>query len=170
MKTTSDSPFLSEKEARKRVRALKEFYGHLTTFIMVNALLVGINLISSPEHLWFLYPLLGWGIGLVAHAVNTFGVAGSSSWEERKVQALTGNAPALEDKVRRTVQGELHQGAEEIARLRRRIEHLEAIVTSRDWDLLETPPRLELDEAAPPEVEALPEAARRTAEIARKVR
>lgn len=33
-------------------------------FLLVNTLLILINLISNPEVLWFIYPLLGWGIPL----------------------------------------------------------------------------------------------------------
>jgi len=31
-------------------------------FFVVNALLIIINLITTSEYLWFIYPLLGWGI------------------------------------------------------------------------------------------------------------
>jgi hypothetical protein len=30
--------------------------------------------------------MLGWGIGLLAHAVNTFGIG--KDWEERKIKQL----------------------------------------------------------------------------------
>jgi hypothetical protein len=43
-------------------------YIHLAAFVVVNALLVAINLLASPEHLWFLWPLFGWGLGLLLHA------------------------------------------------------------------------------------------------------
>ncbi len=33
-------------------------------FILVNLMLFTINMITSTEHLWFIYPLLGWGIPL----------------------------------------------------------------------------------------------------------
>jgi hypothetical protein len=50
--------------ARPRIR----FYIHLVAFVVVNALLVAINLVGSPEHLWFQWPLLGWGLGILLHA------------------------------------------------------------------------------------------------------
>lgn len=34
----------------------------LLTFILVNIMLFIINITTTPEHLWFIYPLLGWGI------------------------------------------------------------------------------------------------------------
>ncbi len=33
-------------------------------FLVINLVLFLINIISGIEHLWFLYPLLGWGIPL----------------------------------------------------------------------------------------------------------
>lgn len=40
---------------------------HATVFVMVNLLLVVIWATTSMAYPWFLYPLFGWGIGLVAH-------------------------------------------------------------------------------------------------------
>ncbi|UTJ05432.1 helix-turn-helix domain-containing protein [Arcobacter roscoffensis] len=36
----------------------------LVIFLFVNTFLIIINLITNPEVLWFIYPLLGWGIPL----------------------------------------------------------------------------------------------------------
>jgi len=35
-------------------------------------ILIAVNLIFTPDKLWFYWPLLGWGIGILAHglAVN----------------------------------------------------------------------------------------------------
>jgi hypothetical protein len=41
---------------------------HLIIYLSVNALLIAINFIYSPESLWSIWPLLGWGLGLAAHA------------------------------------------------------------------------------------------------------
>jgi len=40
---------------------------HLTVYALVNAMLIVINLLHSPKHLWFIYPLIGWGVGLLMH-------------------------------------------------------------------------------------------------------
>ncbi|RYG25921.1 hypothetical protein EON82_05320 [bacterium] len=40
------------------------FRASLVSYVLVMAMLVVINLTTSREHLWFIYPLLGWGIGL----------------------------------------------------------------------------------------------------------
>ncbi len=41
---------------------------HLFAYLAVNALLMVINLSQSPRSIWFIWPLLGWGLGLAAHA------------------------------------------------------------------------------------------------------
>ena len=75
------------KAAKKRVGELKEFYTHLVVYITVNFFLFIIDL-QDGELSFFFYPLLGWGIGMVIHAWETFAV--SKSWEERKIAELMG--------------------------------------------------------------------------------
>ena len=59
--------------AQRRVKELRDFYVHLTVYILVIALLIIINLVTSPNFYWFLFPLGGWGIAVVLHALRTFG-------------------------------------------------------------------------------------------------
>ncbi len=42
---------------------------HFFAYVLVNALLIAINLLLTPHTLWFYWPLLGWGIGIVAHGL-----------------------------------------------------------------------------------------------------
>lgn len=65
--------------AKKVVNARIGFYIHLTAYLVVNALLIFINLATSSDRLWFLWPLFGWGLGMFAHAVVTFGLPGVRS-------------------------------------------------------------------------------------------
>ena len=51
-------------------------YVHAAVFVAVNVLLIAINLITAPGGLWFQWPLLGWGIGLLAHAAAAFSLSG----------------------------------------------------------------------------------------------
>jgi len=67
---------MSPAVARRAAHARKGFYIHLTAFLVVNALLVAINLATSNGRLWFQWPLIGWGIGILAHAVVTFRLPG----------------------------------------------------------------------------------------------
>ena len=60
------------KEAKKRVEAKMGFYIHLAVYVGVNVLLIVVNLATSPQYLWFKWPLLGWGIGLFFHGMSIF--------------------------------------------------------------------------------------------------
>jgi len=41
---------------------------HLFVYLAVNAFLIFINFTKTPNSIWSLWPILGWGIGLAAHA------------------------------------------------------------------------------------------------------
>jgi hypothetical protein len=73
--------------ARKRVKKRNEFYSNLISWLIVSAFLFAINIITSTEHIWALYPFLGWGLGVAFHGFETFGVGGfGKDIEERKIQ------------------------------------------------------------------------------------
>ncbi len=76
------------KAAKKRVKAKKEFYRHLVTFIIVMPFLFAINILTSPFYLWFWYPLLGWGVGLAIHFFTVFGFQGRfyDKWEAKEIE------------------------------------------------------------------------------------
>jgi hypothetical protein len=76
------------QEAKKRVEEIKGFYYHLVSYILVNSALAVINLVTSPEYLWFIWPIIGWGVGLVIHAFNVFSGFWGKSWEERKIKEI----------------------------------------------------------------------------------
>jgi len=50
-------------------RALRVFLIHLGVFVAVVGLLAVLNLTRNPGHLWFIWVLLGWGIGVAAHGL-----------------------------------------------------------------------------------------------------
>lgn len=60
------------QSAKKRVEAKMGFYIHLSVYVAVILLLVAINLLSSPETIWFQWPMMGWGVGVVIHALSVF--------------------------------------------------------------------------------------------------
>ena len=78
------------QKAKKRVEAIKGLYMHLTVYVVVNLILFSINMIVSPDSLWFIWPLMGWGIGLFIHALTVFSSSPgfSTDWEERKIREL----------------------------------------------------------------------------------
>lgn len=77
---------IAYRKASRRVKELKEFYGNLTSYGIVIPFLAILNLVTAPGYLWFLWPALGWGIGIAFHAISVFGIG--KSWEERKIKEL----------------------------------------------------------------------------------
>ncbi len=77
-------------EARKRVAELKDFYKHLTSFIVVNLGLFTINLIFSPNDLWFYWTFFGWGFGLFFHAIYVFEIFPyfGKEWEKQQIKKI----------------------------------------------------------------------------------
>lgn len=71
--------------AKDRVEKLKGFYGNLISYCFVIPILIFINLKTSNFH-WFWFPMLGWGMGLTFHALETFGYG--KSWEEKKIREI----------------------------------------------------------------------------------
>ena len=60
------------KAALERVKAKREFKNHVVVYVMVNALLVIIWAINSGGYFWPVWPIAGWGIGLMLHAWNAY--------------------------------------------------------------------------------------------------
>ena len=76
---------LAYQRAKDKVEQLKGFYGNLISYCIVIPFLIFINLRTSNFQ-WFWFPMLGWGMGLTFHALETFGYG--KSWEERKIREL----------------------------------------------------------------------------------
>jgi protein-S-isoprenylcysteine O-methyltransferase Ste14 len=77
------------KEAKKRVEDLKGFYVHFSIYVIVNIMLLVINLITSPDSLWFYWTTIPWGIGLIIHALVVFVFEGrvmGKKWEDKKIR------------------------------------------------------------------------------------
>lgn len=58
-----------EREARRILRR-RALYLHLAVYLAVNAMIFVVWLLAGGGFPWFLFPLMGWGIGLVAHGAS----------------------------------------------------------------------------------------------------
>ncbi len=88
-----------EQRARRRLVAEKAFYIHLATYVIVISALFVINALTGHGRWWFVWPAIGWGIGLTIHALATFGMIGllGRDWEQRRLKEL------MEEEQRRRV-------------------------------------------------------------------
>ena len=59
------------KETKTRSEAQLGFYSHLIVYSGINVMLFLIWLFAGG-FTWFAFPLLGWGVALVAHFMQTF--------------------------------------------------------------------------------------------------
>ena len=87
--TSQSTENIAYEKAVKRVKELKGFYGNLISYCIVIPFLIIVNLITSPKYLWFYWPMLGWGIGVISHAMQVFAVG--KNWEEKKIQEIMNN-------------------------------------------------------------------------------
>lgn len=75
-------------QARKKVAAIKGFYGNLSAYIFVNIGFLILNLQTSPNELWFYWPMFGWGIGVIIHGMRVFNQMPlfGKDWEAKKLK------------------------------------------------------------------------------------
>lgn len=74
------------KAAKRRVMARKAFKIHLATFAVVSLFLFIISYLNREN--WWIFPVIGWGIGVVIHAVSVSSALGAGSEIEREMEAL----------------------------------------------------------------------------------
>jgi len=96
------------RRARRRAAAEAGFYAHLMSYLGVIAFLALINLFTT-RYPWFIWPALGWGIGIFSHWMAVFG---SHILRERYFD------PAVERELRReraTMQTEKQASIDELS-------------------------------------------------------
>ena len=77
--------------ALKRIGEKREFLIHAVTYVAVNALIIAVwALADSGGFFWPVFPILGWGIGLVLHGLKVYHYGGgpSESQIEREMARL----------------------------------------------------------------------------------
>lgn len=77
------------KIARERVEEKKKFYQHLTTYLTMCIFFMGLAFFTKIGGRWIMFPILGWGIGILSHYFKAFGLPGvgpETDWEERAME------------------------------------------------------------------------------------
>ncbi len=84
-----------ERLARRRAGAKLGWYIHAAVYVMVNLFLVALA--ASRDQAWAIYPLMGWGLGLLIHGAVVFFIAPGGSFYDRLLarerKALGGGEP-----------------------------------------------------------------------------
>jgi hypothetical protein len=86
MNTTQANPSTRdvEKLARRRAGAKMGWYTHALVYVLVNLGLVALS--ASRGHTWAIYPLMGWGLGLLIHGAVIWFIAPGGSFYDRLVE------------------------------------------------------------------------------------
>ena len=58
--------------ALARLEAQRDYRTHVLVYVVVNAMLVAIWALTGQGYFWPVWPILGWGIGLVLHGWKVF--------------------------------------------------------------------------------------------------
>ncbi len=74
--------------AKEKVERIKKFYGNLTSYCVVIPALAIFNYITSNRLSWVFFPAIGWGIGILFHAMEVFDLNPilGKKWEEKKIK------------------------------------------------------------------------------------
>ena len=92
MEAGADSEQQLREQAVQRLKKKRDFQTHLLIYVAVNAFLVAIWAVTSAGFFWPIFPILGWGIGVVANAWDVYGRKPISEEEiRRETERLRGS-------------------------------------------------------------------------------
>ena len=78
------------REAMDRLQKRSDFWMHFTAYVIVNAALVVAWLAMGGEGLfWPIFPILGWGTGVLFHALDVFRRPPSEQRIRQEMQRLS---------------------------------------------------------------------------------
>ena len=89
----SQAPAKSSDEFReaavKQLRKKHDLQAHVLAYVMVNLLLNGIWLLTTPGGFyWPVFPLLGWGIGLAFNVWDVYAPTPTEDDIQREIQRM----------------------------------------------------------------------------------
>ena len=98
MNSTSSQSTLNQNVSRdealalRHVRKLKAFYFSLMLYGVIISFLAIVNLLTYRHYLWFFWPALGWGFGLLIYGLVVFDKIPflNGEWERRQVEKQLG--------------------------------------------------------------------------------
>lgn len=77
--------------SRERRRQQRGFWVHVVLGTGIALLLIAANLLFTPQRLWSVLLLVGWGVALLMHGLHVFGVLPwlSADWEKSVLESLS---------------------------------------------------------------------------------
>lgn len=91
MYTENDIPD-DERKAVELARDTKGFYSHLVLYVLCVIAMAGANFYLQPDNLWFIWPAVGWGMGVLSHGLAATELLSfySVDWERRQIEKWLG--------------------------------------------------------------------------------
>ncbi len=84
MELGADSEQELREQAIQRLKKKRDFKTHVLIYVAVNTFLVVIWAVTSAGFFWPIFPILGWGIGVLANAWDVYGRKPISEEEIRR--------------------------------------------------------------------------------------
>ena len=75
-----------DRLARRRAGAKLGWYLHAMVYLLVNLFIFAISTYAFGHRPWSVFPLMGWGLGLLLHGISVFVLGTGSGLRERMVQ------------------------------------------------------------------------------------
>ena len=70
---TTSSPESLRDQAVRRLGKKRDFHIHVLIYLLVNSFLVVVWAMSGAGYFWPIFPIAGWGIGVLANAWDVYG-------------------------------------------------------------------------------------------------
>jgi len=72
--------------AKKKVEARISFFTHLGVYLAVITLLTILNLTVAGDYFWAMWPMIGWGSGVIIHGLLTFVFKPGTAMKDRLIE------------------------------------------------------------------------------------
>jgi uncharacterized ion transporter superfamily protein YfcC len=73
MEAGADPEQQLRERAVERLKKKRDFRTHVVIYVAVNAFLVAIWAVTGAGFFWPVFPILGWGIGVIANGWDVYG-------------------------------------------------------------------------------------------------
>ena len=71
-----------------RLKKKSDFKAHVIVYVLVNALLVTIWAMTGAHFFWPIFPIVGWGIGVLMNAWDVYRKAPSEEQIRREIERI----------------------------------------------------------------------------------
>jgi hypothetical protein len=89
MNKATTAPDLELRErAKLQIQRKREFQAHAMAYVLVNAFFIAIWAVTGSALFWPIFPMVGWGIGVVFHAWDVYRRPPTEARIQREIERL----------------------------------------------------------------------------------